>query len=43
MTEELFAGIIFYSAPFVFVGAGFLLGWTLKEYFMEKKEKKKND
>ncbi len=32
--------IIFYVSPFVFVAAGFVLGWTLKEYYITKKEKK---
>ena len=44
MTEfELFADIIFYGAPFVFVTAGFVLGWTLKEYFRTKDLKKMGD
>jgi len=34
------ADVIFYAAPFIFTGAGFVLGWTLKEIRTEKKEKK---
>ena len=47
MTEELFADIIFYGAPFVFLGAGFALGWTLSNLFriraLEKEEKEMRD
>ncbi len=40
MTEQLFADIIFYSAPFVFLGAGFAIGWTINNLVKDRKEKK---